>query len=56
MVIGCFNEAPAERGGKLRMSRHTSTIVTLASMRPPLNAGENKYLRAEGAVPNPRLQ
>ena len=40
----CFNEAPAERGGKRRVERgERFAVETLqgASMRPPLNAGEN---------------
>ena len=36
----CFNEAPAERGGE-RIADHLPDEVADASMRPPLNAGEN---------------
>ena len=39
----CFNEAPAERGGK-RAPRHRPQHLLHASMRPPLNAGENAGL------------
>ena len=35
-----FNEAPAERGGERRPFRQR-IVAELASMRPPLNAGEN---------------
>ena len=38
--MGRFNEAPAERGGKL-VGRGRAAEALLASMRPPLNAGEN---------------
>ena len=37
----CFNEAPAERGGKRRAPRAADVGRAAASMRPPLNAGEN---------------
>ena len=37
-----FNEAPAERGGKHRR-RIGGGVVRPASMRPPLNAGENRW-------------
>ena len=43
-----FNEAPAERGGKRRDTIHGATPVQhqrIASMRPPLNAGENSIER-----------
>ena len=38
----CFNEAPAERGGKPVPTAARSRAGRLASMRPPLNAGENR--------------
>ena len=39
-----FNEAPAERGGKLPRG-DLADPASRASMRPPLNAGENQYPR-----------
>ena len=36
-----FNEAPAERGGKRPCQCWRGQGAVLASMRPPLNAGEN---------------
>ena len=41
--LACFNEAPAERGGKRRTDVHLlgGHGQRGASMRPPLNAGEN---------------
>ena len=36
-----FNEAPAERGGKPLRRDVVVPYVSAASMRPPLNAGEN---------------
>ena len=36
-----FNEAPAERGGKLLAPVRPAEQTDVASMRPPLNAGEN---------------
>ena len=48
-----FNEAPAERGGKPAASSSKSTREE-ASMRPPLNAGENssgrKAVQGENAL------
>ena len=38
---GCFNEAPADCGGKPRLLRRGIVLVAPASMRPPLIAGEN---------------
>ena len=35
-----FNEAPAERGGRLRRAADAGRAVA-ASMRPPQNAGED---------------
>ena len=37
----CFNEAPAECGGKRHVRHHAADVRGLASMRPPQNAGEN---------------
>ena len=37
-----FNEAPAERGGKPARLREKLAEDGAASMRPPLNAGENR--------------
>ena len=37
-----FNEAPAERGGKRSKPLSAPLPQERASMRPPLNAGENK--------------
>ena len=37
---GGFNEAPAERGGKLREALEAGR-ERVASMRPPQNAGES---------------
>ena len=36
-----FNEAPAERGGKQVQRAMKEMREATASMRPPLNAGEN---------------
>ena len=38
----CFNEAPAECGGKRRERGGRPRRVGRASMRPPQNAGENE--------------
>ena len=43
-----FNEAPAERGGKLAGERHHVAFIGGASMRPPLNAGENRDAQIDG--------
>ena len=40
-VRSSFNEAPAERGGRLHESSPVLERQTLASMRPPQNAGED---------------
>ena len=42
-----FNEAPAERGGK-RVGGRLDRGAQVASMRPPLNAGENTAWSARG--------
>ena len=39
----CFNEAPAERGGKPARAGNDDFPGDPASMRPPLNAGENHH-------------
>ena len=36
-----FNEAPAERGGRLEPEAFRAAARWLASMRPPQNAGED---------------
>ena len=41
----CFNEAPAERGGKRVAHGRRGVGRHDASMRPPLNAGENSVQR-----------
>ena len=46
-----FNEAPAERGGKLRARLDERVQERHASMRPPLNAGEN--MSSSTAAPRP---
>ena len=51
-----FNEAPAERGGERRRRRVPRTAGWLASMRPPLNAGENGRGRLRWRVVGPSLQ
>ena len=38
----CFNETPAERGGRLR-TWHQAWRSPMASMRPPQNAGEDLH-------------
>ena len=43
-----FNEAPAERGGEPRPQFVVVYWPDLASMRPPLNAGENASRRQAG--------
>ena len=42
VAVWRFNEAPAERGGKLALGRRAAGLAE-ASMRPPLNAGENFF-------------
>ena len=37
----CFNEAPAERGGRRPALRPRHFPAAVASMRPPQNAGED---------------
>ena len=42
--VNCFNEAPAECGGKHHRDTLWRGFALCASMRPPQNAGENGLL------------
>ena len=47
---GSFNEAPAERGGRLGRDPRLDVLHRDASMRPPQNAGEDFGWRLLGGV------
>ena len=49
MLLARFNEAPAERGGK-HSTGDGDNVMRMASMRPPLNAGENPADNRTGAA------
>ena len=51
-----FNEAPAERGGKLLGASTGDHDGGAASMRPPLNAGENAHVCPQQTKLCERLQ